>query len=908
MVSFRPRLTRIIGHRWPIALILTASMAGVILAVITVTAVLEIRQERNLFRRELETRGRLLADTLNDTLADSLYFLDVDEVEDITSAVEMSQDALPYIKVFRTDGSLLTDTSSPKDARSNLAPGFVRTVIQNDEPVLEFHGGDLEVTSPIKAGNQLVGIVHFDLSTASLNGQLTDITWDLVWQGLALFAVAALLAFAVARYVTRPLRALGTAALSIGSGNLDEKVPVVGPEETASLGQALDSMRTELKGLYQDLEGQVADRTKELSEANESLATEIVDRQRLAQESQLMAEIGQVISSSLEIEEVYERFAALVRGNLPFDWIAINTVDVHQDTLTLVQVAGMEMPNLMAGMCMPLAGTFTEQVIQSPEGVIFQPDNLDQPNSLSLVLTPFFQAGCCSFLGVPLVYRGKAIGILNLASTVPQAYSPQHLELAMAIGQQIAGAIANAQQFAERKQAEQESRALADLGRIVSSSLNIEEVYQQFRDKLLSILPFDWVTILTLNPEEGTGILAYHTGPEILSRKRGSKFKLAGAISNAVAETGEAVHLRVTDVEQAIQQYPGAEPFVRAGARNLMGVPLRYRNRIIAVMVLCSVSPTAYTPKDLELASRVGDQIAGAIANAELYAERLRAEEAESRAAKESGALAEIGRVVTSSLDMSEVFEVFTRQVRSLIPFDQLEITVIDQDRERDEVVFSTALSETADGFGESNLLGGSLVGQVAFSRAGLTIQGMTPHDIESAHPCLKDTVRAGFLSWLVVPLIHRDESIGALFLTSRTEIAFTQRSLELAERIANQISGAMANAQLYAHLGRAEQDLRNSEERFRQIAENAREVFFLVDHKNYKVLYVNRAFEELWGRSRESLYEQPSIWLDAIHPRTSNWPMKVSRNSKPPGSLTRSFVSYVPTGRSGGYMIPSYR
>ena len=50
-------------------------------------------------------------------------------------------------------------------------------------------------------------------------------------------------------------------------------------------------------------------------------------------------------------------------------------------------------------------------------------------------------------------------------------------------------------------------------------------------------------------------------------------------------------------------------------------------------------------------------------------------------------------------------------------------------------------------------------------------------------------------------------------------------------------------------------------------MAENMRDVFFLVDHKNFGVLYVNCAFEELWGRSRESLYEDATVWLEAIHP-----------------------------------------
>ena len=235
-MSVSSRLARIIGHRWPIAWILTLGMAGVILAVIAVTTVLDIRQERNFSRQDLEAQGRLLADTLNDALADPLYFLDVDKVQDITAAMEMSQDGLAYIQVFRPDGSLLTDTLTQNEPRGSLAAGFVKSVAQTQEPVLEFHGEDLEVTRPINVGTQLVGIVHFDLSTASLHARLMDIIWDHVWQGFALLVVATLLAFAVARYVTKPLQALRTAALNIGSGNLDDQVPAGGPEETASLG------------------------------------------------------------------------------------------------------------------------------------------------------------------------------------------------------------------------------------------------------------------------------------------------------------------------------------------------------------------------------------------------------------------------------------------------------------------------------------------------------------------------------------------------------------------------------------------------------------------------------------------------------------------------------------------------
>ena len=67
--------------------------------------------------------------------------------------------------------------------------------------------------------------------------------------------------------------------------------------------------------------------------------------------------------------------------------------------------------------------------------------------------------------------------------------------------------------------------------------------------------------------------------------------------------------------------------------------------------------------------------------------------------------------------------------------------------------------------------------------------------------------------------------------------------------------------------LKRAERVLEESEQRFRQLAENIQEVFWMSDPLKNEVLYVSPAYETLWGRSCQSLYEQPRSFLDAIHP-----------------------------------------
>jgi len=65
----------------------------------------------------------------------------------------------------------------------------------------------------------------------------------------------------------------------------------------------------------------------------------------------------------------------------------------------------------------------------------------------------------------------------------------------------------------------------------------------------------------------------------------------------------------------------------------------------------------------------------------------------------------------------------------------------------------------------------------------------------------------------------------------------------------------------------RTEEAIKRSEEMFRQLTENIREVFWMMDATGTEMLYIGPAYEEIWGRSCKSLYERPMDWIEAIHP-----------------------------------------
>ncbi len=112
-----------------------------------------------------------------------------------------------------------------------------------------------------------------------------------------------------------------------------------------------------------------------------------------------------------------------------------------------------------------------------------------------------------------------------------------------------------------------------------------------------------------------------------------------------------------------------------------------------------------------------------------------------------------------------------------------------------------------------------------------------------------------------------------------RASEAELRRHREQLEELVAQRTADLArlNERLQAELAehrRMEQALRESEERFRQLAENIREIFWLSEPKNRNALYVSPAFEAVWGRSREDVYRDPEAWLNSIHPedRAATW------------------------------------
>ncbi len=94
-----------------------------------------------------------------------------------------------------------------------------------------------------------------------------------------------------------------------------------------------------------------------------------------------------------------------------------------------------------------------------------------------------------------------------------------------------------------------------------------------------------------------------------------------------------------------------------------------------------------------------------------------------------------------------------------------------------------------------------------------------------------------------------------------------------------------------------SEQALRESEGRFRQLAESIQEVFWLTDPAKRQMIYISPGYEQIWGRSCESLYHSPMDWADSIHPEDRERIREAARTKQALGTYDEEYRIVRPDG-----------
>ncbi len=239
-------------------------------------------------------------------------------------------------------------------------------------------------------------------------------------------------------------------------------------------------------------------------------------------------------------------------------------------------------------------------------------------------------------------------------------------------------------------------------------------------------------------------------------------------------------------------------------------------------------------------------------------------EEAEdpNRLHERNAILAEIGRIITSTPTIEEVYHLFAQQVSRILPFDRIAINIVRKGTGRVSSQFVAGLPVEGRHPGDEFPLAGSATAMAVESRRGILIPTLADEEIATRLPVHLPVRRAGIKTTLLAPLIARGEAFGALLLMSATPDQYAEQDIPTAETVAAQISGAVANALLLAEHRRMTNALRESEASLRSIFSvapigigvvSAERTLTQVNDRICRM--VGRSRAELLGRSARILY-----------------------------------------------------
>jgi signal transduction histidine kinase/HAMP domain-containing protein len=272
-----------------------------------------------------------------------------------------------------------------------------------------------------------------------------SVTATVIGASLLVALATAVIAALVTRQITRPIVQLTKSAVNIAEGDLDQSVPVTSRDEIGILTYVFNRMAAELKTLYEDLEGKVAERTALLQKANYQI-------QRRAIQMQASLEVGQAVTSILDPDQLLEQVVQLVRSRFVYTHVAVYTAEGGNGHLRLRAAAGDSaygqdelVPTDLPG---PVGQAFREgtAVVRS--------------HPVSVPVGPPSAQYATSEVALPLRLGERTVGVLDVQSIGKEGLDQDDVSVLKNVANQITIALENARAYAVEHEAVQQLKEL----------------------------------------------------------------------------------------------------------------------------------------------------------------------------------------------------------------------------------------------------------------------------------------------------------------------------------------------------------------------------------------------------------------------------------------------------------------
>jgi GAF domain-containing protein/CheY-like chemotaxis protein len=409
---------------------------------------------------------------------------------------------------------------------------------------------------------------------------------------------------------------------------------------------------------------------------------------------------------------------------------------------------------------------------------------------------PHARAHIHGYMAVPLLFNNELIGIITLGKQQPNYYTENYASLAMDFAAQAATAFNNARLFDETNRRARESLVLNEVGRDISSTLNLSTVMDKITAHARELLSAAASAIYL--PEEGgeyfRAIVAIGKDAEEILNDR---VKFGDGIIGSLAAQGKSEFINDTSKDPRTMQIPGTD--FREKER-LMVAPLIADDKISGMMAIWREGGKSFEEADLEFLEELSLQASLAIKNANFF------DKLEERAA-ELATLNEVGNAISKSLDIKALTRNVGDKVREIFNSEIVNILMYDSKTNVVSLVYSyyTKYYEDEPPW---DLDEGGLTTKII--RTGQPLLLNSPEEMEAHNPSVylnaaKDEYETQ--SYLGVPIFAGSKVLGVLDAQSLRLNAFDENDLRLLQTIAANVGVAIENARLFSETTRLLQE-----------------------------------------------------------------------------------------------------
>ncbi|MBZ5647993.1 MAG: diguanylate cyclase [Acidobacteriia bacterium] len=375
---------------------------------------------------------------------------------------------------------------------------------------------------------------------------------------------------------------------------------------------------------------------------------------------------------------------------------------------------------------------------------------------------------------ISLQTRDRAFGVILLPhKVVKKNFGSSHIRLLLGLAMQIGMTLENYVLMHKAQRRTKEYELLTQIGQVVSSRLDSDEVLRTVHKELGLLFDTDTFYVAFMDGDEIRFEYEFDDGQLMPKRTR----RVANGLTEHIVSSGQPILCR-SNMEELRRQL-GVRPMGRP-AKSFLGVPIYRYNQAIGVMAAMNYErENVYDQRDLEVMETSAGQVAVAMENARLFAD-------EQRRARFLAFLNNVSKTAISSQDADQMLAEIVSEIQKNFSYDHFGIGLLDYATK--DIEIKAEAGTTAKAQGKRVPLGVGILGRVARTNETALVQNTS----ESGHlmGILPDA-----RSVLCIPLTYAETLMGVLNVESKHENAFAQQDVLILRTLADLLATALHNA-----------------------------------------------------------------------------------------------------------------